>query len=154
MRARRVLNLRRSSAYVALLPMAVTACVIYFGSTLWTLRVSFSGSRTFPMDNYVGFAQYARLFADRLWLLSLVNLAVYGALVIAVCLVLGFVLAVLIDWQARAEGALRSVFLYPYAMSFVATGIAWQWLLNPANGIQELVRRLGFAGFRFDWIVD
>lgn len=133
-------KLRRANAYLALLPMAITACVIYFGTTLWSLHVSFTRSRTFPVDDYVGFAQYARLFADDRWMLSLSNLAIYGTLVIAVCLVLGFVLAVLIDWQVRGEAALRSVFLYPYAISFVATGIAWQWLLNPTNGI--------------DWIVD
>jgi glucose/mannose transport system permease protein len=154
MRVRRLLNLRQSSAYVALLPMAVTAFVVYFGTILWTLRVSFSSSRTFPLDNYVGFAQYARLFADDRWLVSLSNLAVYATLVIIVCLLLGFVLAALIDWQVRAEAALRSIFLYPYAMSFVATGIVWQWLLNPTNGIQEAIRRLGFPGFQFDWIVD
>ncbi len=146
--------LRRSSAYVALLPMAITACVIYLGATLWSLRVSFTSSRTFPVDTYVGFAQYVRLFGDDRWLLSLSNLAIYGTLVTIVCLVLGFVLAALIDWQVRGEAALRSVFLYPYAMSFVATGIVWQWLLNPTNGIQEMVRRLGFPEFEFDWIVD
>lgn len=140
--------------YVALLPMAITACVIYFGTTLWSLRVSFSSSRTFPTDNFVGLAQYARLFTDDRWLLSLTNLAIYGTLVIVVCLVLGFLLAALIDAQARGEAALRSVFLYPYAMSFVATGIIWQWLLNPTHGIQEAARRLGFTGFEFAWIVD
>jgi glucose/mannose transport system permease protein len=154
MSVRRPLNLRRSSAYVALLPMAITALVIYLGATLWSLRVSLSSSRTFPVDNYVGFAQYARLFADDRWLLSLANLAVYGTLVILVCLLLGFVLAVLIDRQVRAEAALRSIFLYPYAMSFVATGVAWQWLLNPTDGVQEAIRRLGFPAFQFDWIVD
>jgi glucose/mannose transport system permease protein len=154
MRMRHLLKLRRASAYGALLPMAITACVIYFGTMLWSLRVSFTSSRTFPVDNYVGLAQYARLFADDRWLLSLANLAVYGTLVIVVCLLLGFVLAVLIDWQVRGEAALRSVFLYPYAMSFVATGIAWQWLLNPTLGIEQAVRRLGFPGFQFDWIVD
>jgi glucose/mannose transport system permease protein len=154
MSLRRSPNLRRSSVYVALLPMALTACVIYFGTTLWSLRVSFTSSRTFPTDNFVGLAQYERLFTDDRWLLALSNLAIYGTLVIAVCLALGFLLAALIDWQVRAEGAFRSVFLYPYAMSFVATGIVWQWLLNPTNGIQAAVRRLGFGGFTFDWIVD
>src|SRR5262245_25263682 len=147
---RRLLNFRRTSVYLALLPMAITACAVYLGTTLWSLRVSFSSSRTFPTDNFVGFAQYARLFTDDRWLLSLTNLAIYGTLVIVVCLALGFLLAALIDAQARGEGVLRSVFLYPYAMSFVATGVVWQWLLNPTNGIQEAVQRFGWAGFQFD----
>jgi glucose/mannose transport system permease protein len=134
--------------------MALTAIVGYLGMTLWSLRVSVSSSRTFPTDDYVGLAQYARLFANERWLQSLDNLAVYGVLFVGACLLLGFVLAVLIDRQVRVEAALRSAFLYPYAMSFVATGVVWQWLMNPDNGIQELVRRLGFADFQFDWIVD
>lgn len=154
MSTRRLSRPRPYSVHVALLPMALTAVVGYLGMTLWTLRVSLSSSRTFPADDYVGLAQYARLFANERWLLSLDNLAVYGVLFIGACLLLGFLLAILIDRQVRVEAALRTAFLYPYAMSFVATGIVWQWLMNPANGIQELVRRLGLPDFQFDWIVD
>jgi len=50
------------------------------------------------------------------------------------------------------EGVLRTVFLYPYAMSFVATGLIWQWVLNPELGIQSTVRALGFETFTFDWV--
>ena len=154
MRTQRRLNPRRRSAYVALLPMALTALVGYLGMTLWSLRISFTTSRTFPADDYVGFAQYARLFANDRWLLSLENLAIYGVLFVAACLTLGFVLAALIDRQVRCEAALRTAFLYPYAMSFVATGVIWQWLLNPGLGIQQAVRGLGLPDFQFDWIVD
>ena len=49
---------------------------------------------------------------------------------------------------------MRTVFLYPYAMSFVATGLVWQWVLNPEGGLQHAVRQLGWPGFSFDWIVD
>lgn len=134
--------------------MALTALVGYVGMTLWSLRVSFSSSRTFPAHDYVALVQYARLFANDRWLLSLHNLAVYGVLFVAACLLLGFVLATLIDRQVRIEGALRTAFLYPYAMSFVATGVVWQWLLNPSLGIQQAVRQLGLTDFQFDWIVD
>lgn len=154
MRTQRRLNSPGRIAHLALLPMAVTAVLGYLGMTLWSLRVSFSSSRTFPADDYVGFAQYARLFANERWLQSLHNLAIYGVLFVATCLILGFLLAALIDRQVRCESALRTAFLYPYAMSFVATGVVWQWLLNPALGIQEAVQQLGFPGFQFDWIVD
>jgi glucose/mannose transport system permease protein len=154
MSTRRRSRLRPHAARIALLPMMLTAFVGYLGMTLWSLRVSLSSSRTFPVDDFVGLAQYARLFANDRWLLSLENLALYGALFTAACLVLGFLLAALIDRQVRVEAALRTAFLYPYAMSFIATGVVWQWLLNPANGIQEVVRRLGFPAFQFDWIVD
>jgi glucose/mannose transport system permease protein len=143
-----------SRAHLALLPMAFTALVCYLGATLWSIRISLSSSRTFPVNDFVGLAQYRRLFANERWLHSLANLGVYGALFVLACLLLGFVLAVLIEREVRTAGALRLVFLYPYAMSFIATGLAWQWLLNPQFGIQETVRRWGFAQFRFDWLVD
>ena len=144
----------RRMAWVALLPMALTVLVAYLGSVLWSLRVSLSSSRTFPTDDFVGLSQYARLFASERWLESLQHLASYGVPVIAASLVLGYLLAAFIDARVRAEGVLRTIYLYPYAMSMVATGLVWQWLLNPASGLQDAVRRLGWSGFEFDWVVD
>ena len=142
------------SAGVALLPLALIVLVAYVGTVLWSLRVSLTDARTFPSDVYVGLAQYERLFQNERWLLSLNNLALYGLLFISLCMVLGLLLAVFIDQKVRGEGLLRTVFLYPYAMSFVATGLVWQWLLNPELGLQNAVQGLGFSGLQFDWIVD
>jgi glucose/mannose transport system permease protein len=147
-------RLRKLTPFAALLPMALTVIVGYVGTALWTLRVSLTSSRTFASDNFVGLAQYERLFANERWLLSLHNLAVYGVLFVLACLVIGFLLAVFIDQNVTGEGVLRTIFLYPYAMSFVATGLVWQWMLTPGNGIEQAVRQLGFPDFRFDWIVD
>jgi glucose/mannose transport system permease protein len=142
------------AAYIALIPMALTVLLAYLGTMLWTARVSVSSSRTFPNSDFVGASQYIRLFNNERWLLSLQNVAVYGVLFIAACLIIGFLLAVFIDQKVMAEGSLRTIFLYPYAMSFVATGLIWQWILNPELGIQEVLRKLGFAEAKFDWIVD
>jgi len=94
-------RLSRLSPHAALLPMALTALGAYIGGALWTLRTSFTASRTFPSDNFIGMAQYVRLFDNERWLLSLNNLAVYGALFIAACLVIGFLLAVFVDQAYR-----------------------------------------------------
>jgi glucose/mannose transport system permease protein len=142
------------AAYVAILPMALTVLLAYLGTMLWTARVSVSSSRTFPASDFVGASQYIRLFNNERWLLSLQNVAVYGVLFIAACLIIGFLLAVFIDQKVMAEGALRTIFLYPYAMSFVATGLIWQWILNPELGIQEVLHKLGWTNAQFDWIVD
>ncbi len=148
------LRAHRISSHIALLPMALTVLVAYVGAALWTLRTSFTASRTFPSDHFIGAAQYVRLFDNERWLISLNNLAVYGALFIVACMVLGFLLAAFIDQNVSGEGFLRTVFLYPYAMSFVATGLVWQWMLAPDAGIEGAVRQLGFPGFSFDWIID
>lgn len=143
----------RLSPHVALLPMALTAIVAYLGAAAWTLYISLTASRTFPSGRFIGLAQYGRLFDNERWLLSLHNLALYGLLFILACLVIGFLLAVFIDQRVRGEGVFRTIFLYPYAMSFVATGLVWQWLLTPGDGIDSVVRSLGMPGFTFDWIV-
>jgi glucose/mannose transport system permease protein len=133
--------------------MAVTVLWVYVGSVLWSVRISVSSSRTLPIPDFVGFKQYARLFDSDRWTLSLQNMALFGVLFVVGCLVIGFLLAVFIDQRVRAESVLRTIFLYPYAMSFVATGLVWQWMLNPELGLQSTVRRWGFANFTFDWIV-
>lgn len=140
--------------HLALLPMTLTVIVAYLASILWTLKVSLSSSRTLPVDNFVGLSQYLRLFENERWLISLNNLAVYGALFIVACMVIGFLLAIFIDQNITGEGILRTVFLYPYAMSFVATGLVWQWILTPGVGIENSIRKLGFSDFQFNWIID
>lgn len=142
------------AAYIAMIPMALTVVFAYLGTMLWTARTSFTNSRTFASNNFAGVSQYVRLFNNDRWLLSLQNIVIYGVLFIVLCLAIGLLLAVFIDQKVVAEGALRTVFLYPYAMSFVATGLVWQWILNPELGIQEVLHRIGFTHARFDWIVD
>jgi len=147
-------RLSRITPWAALIPMALAVGLGYLATALWSLRVSMSSSRTFPNDDFVGLAQYERLFGNERWLLSLQNLAVYGTLFIAACMVIGFLLAVFIDQKVKGEGLLRTVFLYPYAMSFVATGLVWQWVLNPSDGLQQTLRQMGWDSFTFDWITD
>ena len=140
------------AAWIALLPMVVTVIFAYLGTMLWTAKVSFTLSRTFPSDRFAGVSQYVRLFQNDRWMVSLQHIVIYGVLFIIACMVIGLLLAIFIDQRVVAEGALRTVFLYPYAMSFVATGLVWQWILNPQLGIQEVLHRIGFAHARFDWI--
>lgn len=140
--------------HLALLPALVVVLAAYVGTMGWTIWISFTGSRLLPVNNFVGFEQYARLFSDARWLLSVQNVVVFGFLFIAGCLVLGFLLAVAIDQRVRAEDGLRTIFLYPHAMSFIVTGLIWQWMMNPTLGIQASVRDLGWTTFSFDWVVQ
>ena len=155
MHTRRFLSfVKRMTPFAALLPMAIVVIVGYLGTVVWSLRVSLSNSRSLPTDTFVGVAQYVRLFENERWILSMQNLAVYAVLFIVASMLIGFLLAVFIDQKVMAEGVLRTVFLYPYAMSFVATGLVWQWILTPGSGIESTVRQLGFPDFQFDWIID
>jgi len=68
--------------------------------------------------------------------------------------VLGLVLAILLDQKVKAEALFRTIYLYPLAISFIVTGTAWKWALNPGLGLEKLMHDWGFASFRFDWIAS
>lgn len=120
---------------------------------LWTIRLSFTSSKLLPVLDWAGLSQYTRLFANERFLIAAENIVIFGVLFIAGCLVMGFLLAVFIDQKVRGEAMFRTVFLYPYSMSFVVTGLVWQWFLNPSLGLQKVGRDLGFESFTFDWLV-
>ena len=144
----------QAAAAIALVPAAIVVLSIYLGAMLWTVRLSFSSSKMLPVFDFVGLQQYQRLFATERFVLSTWHVAMFGVLFIVGCLVLGFLLAVFIDQNVRFEDAFRTIFLYPFSMSFIVTGLAWQWFLNPGLGVQKAVRDLGFASFTFDWLVQ
>jgi glucose/mannose transport system permease protein len=106
------------------------------------------------LPTFVGFEQYSKLLQTPKWLVSLQNLITFGILYVVGCLVLGFLLAAALDRKVRFESAFRTIFLYPYAMSFVVTGLIWQWMMNPTLGVQASVRALGWESFAFDWIIN
>lgn len=130
----------------------VGACV--YGFIAFTVYLSFTASTLLPVSELVGASNYTRLFGLSTFALSARNLGVFAVLYIGACLLLGMVLAMLVDQKIRAEGALRSVFLYPMALSFIVTGTAWKWLLDPSIGLERTLRLAGWEGFVFDWIKD
>ena len=141
---------RNLSAKIASIPMILTAVVVFLGGTIWTVVYSFTDSRLLPRLRFVGLDQYERLWSNNRWLVSIENLAIYGVLSLIFSLVIGFVLAALLDQKIRFEDTFRTIYLYPFALSFIVTGLVWQWLLNPDFGIQSVIRAAGFEGFTFD----
>ena len=141
-------------AKLASLPMILTALVVFVGGTAWTVTYSFTGSRMLPKTNWVGFEQYERLWSTDRWIISIKNLAIYGGCSMVLTLVIGFSLAACLDRKIRFESAFRSIFLYPFALSFVVTGLVWQWILNPDFGLQNVVRGWGWESFTFNPLND
>lgn len=134
-------------------PLIVSAAyVVVF--TLWTTVISFTRSTLLPEYAWIGWRNYEVVLGGRAWNIAYGNLIVYGVSFLALTTLLGLLLAILIDQRIRGENVFRAIFLYPMAVSFVVTGTVWGWLLNPGMGIQKLGRDFGFAGFRFDWLVD
>lgn len=141
---------RNLNAKIAALPMVITALVVFLGGTLWTVLYSFTNSKLLPRANFVGLDQYERLWESSRWLIAIQNLFVFGVLSLIFTISIGFLLAVLMDQKIRFEDTFRTIMLYPFALSFIVTGLVWQWILNPEYGIQFIVRSLGFESFTFD----
>jgi len=139
---------------LVLSPTLLMSLVFVYGFIAWTGWLSFTPSRLLPNYQWAGLVQYQELFDNERWWQGLTNLGIFGGLFILICLAVGLLMAVLLDQKIRAEGALRTVYLYPMALSFIVTGTAWKWMLNPDLGLQKLVNGWGFAGFSFDWLVD
>ena len=139
--------------HAALLPLAITALLAYVGSVLWSIRISLSSSKLFPRNDWVGLDQFTRLFETDRWNVSISHLGVLAVVYIVGVLVLGTLMAIFIDQQVKGESWFRTIFLYPYAMSFVVTGLIWQWLFNPNLGLQNAFRNMGWTGFTLDWTV-
>jgi glucose/mannose transport system permease protein len=139
---------------IVLAPSFVLTLVFVYGFILWTVYLSFSKSRLVPNYDFVGLEQYYRLWSIPNWYVALTNLAIYGALYISLSLIVGLLLAILLDQRIRAEGVLRAIYLYPMAVSFIVTGTAWQWFLNPGLGLDRTMHAWGWASFTFDWLID
>ncbi len=146
--------LRNLNAKVASIPMILTALVIFVGGTAWTIVYSFTSSKLLPRLAFVGVDQYERLWVAPRWRVAIENLGIYGVLSLVFSLVIGFLLATLLDQKIRFENAFRTIFLYPFALSFIVTGLIWQWVLNPYFGIQHVVRSLGWESFSFNPLYD
>lgn len=139
---------------IVLAPTTVAMIVCMYGFMFWTAGLSMTKSRMLPQWEFNGFTQYERLFANPRWDVALNNLWIFGFLFIVMALVLGLLLAIFLDQKIRGEGVIRTIYLYPMAVSFIVTGTAWKWILNPGLGLEKLVRDLGFTNFEFRWLVD
>ena len=139
---------------IVLSPTIIASLIFVYGFIGFTAYLSLTSSRLMPNYHFVGLAQYEALFEIDRWWVSAANLGIFGGLFILICLVVGLLMAILLDQRIRAEGALRAIYLYPMALSFIVTGAAWKWILNPGLGLEKMVREWGFPQFSMDWLVD
>lgn len=150
-------RLRRADLWlpkVVVAPSFAASLFFVYGFILWTVWISFTRSGVLPRYELAGLLQYRRLWSTPRWYVALENLVIFASLFIAGCLAIGILLAILLDQRIRVEGALRTIYLYPMALSFIVTGTAWKWILNPGLGIERVMHDIGFETFRFDWLVN
>lgn len=139
---------------MVLAPSFAAVLVFVYGFIIWTAWVSLTRSRLLPKYEIEGLIQYERLFNAPRWDTAMSNLFVFGTLFILISMFLGLMLAILLDQKIRTEGVLRTIYLYPMALSLIVTGTAWKWIMNPGLGIEAMVRGWGFESFTFDWVIN
>ncbi len=139
---------------LVLSPSVAAMLVFVYGFIAFTIYLSFTGSKMLPSYDWVGFENYARLFGLSAWTTALINLAIFASLYIVICIAIGLTLAIFLDQKIRGEGMLRPIYLYPMALSFIVTGTAWKWFLDPGIGLEHTMHLWGWESFKFGWIKD
>lgn len=139
---------------LVLAPSFATTLLFVYGFIIFTIFLSFTGSKMLPLYKWVGLENYSKLWALENWHIAIVNIAIFATLYIVICTALGLMLAIFLDQKIRGEGLLRPIYLYPMALSFIVTGTAWKWFLDPGIGLERIMRLWGWESFSFTWIKD
>jgi glucose/mannose transport system permease protein len=145
------------SALLLVAPSLILLGVFVYGFLGWNLRVSFTSWRGLtPRYDFVGLANYTALWSDERFRIDVQNIVIFTVVFVFGSLALGFVMALLLDRGVRGGSVLRSIFLFPMAISFIATGIVWRWLLDNGHGadttgLNKVFTTLGLGFLRSDW---
>lgn len=138
---------------LTLLPSLILVAVTVYGFIALTMVLSLTRSKMLPrFDRWEGFSNYLKVWNHPRWEVALDNFFIFGLLYIGLTLLIGLLLAIFLDQKIRAEGVLRTIYLYPMALSFIVTGVAWQWIMSPDLGLERAFHIWGWESFRFDWI--
>ena len=146
--------LQKNLPKIVISPSFVVILWFVYGFVLWTFYISLTKSKMLPRYEFWGIEQHFRLWSNPRWFIAVENLLIFTVLFVGICILIGILLSILLDQKIRAEGFLRTIYLYPMALSFIVTGTAWKWMLNPTMGIEKLFTDWGFTDFTFDWLVN
>lgn len=142
-------------------PSIVAVGIFVYGFISWTSFISFTKwNNVIPDYTLVGFENYRKLFANMRFQIDLHNTLVFTIIFVTSCLLIGLLLAVLIDQRIKGEGIFRNLFLLPMALSFIVSGVIWRWLFNPGSfqlgniGLNQLFEKLGLNFLICGWYTD
>ncbi len=153
-----IVSMFKNETYLSialLLPSIVAVAIFVYGFIAWSVRVSLSQWKgLLPDYTWAGLSQYTYLFHDPRFMIDIRNTAVFTVGFIAGCLILGLGLAVLLDQKLRGEAIFRGIFLFPMSISFIASGVVWGWLMNPASGDRITGINLIFKSLHLDFLIS
>ncbi len=132
-------------AITFIMPSIILVAIFVYGFVTWTGYVSVSNWNTIVPDfSFAGLKNYLFLFSDFRFQADLRNTLAFTILFIGLVILLGLGLGVLLDQKMiRGESIFRNIFFFPMALSFVVTGVIWQWLLNPSTGMNIFLKTFG-----------
>jgi len=155
---RRVARWLRSDTLIAILvltPSIIAVAVFIYAFIFWTIYSSLVlWNDVNPDYTWVGLRNFVRLLQTDRFLIDLHNILIYTVLFLVECIVVGFLLAVFLDQRIKGEAIFRTIFLLPFAVSAIVTGVAWRWLMNPDSGIDLLFRSVGLGFLHSNWFTD
>lgn len=142
-------------------PSVLAIAVFVYGFIAFTGFASLTKWNSLVPDfTLVGFENYQKLFANQRFQIDLRNTVSFTLLFLVACLVIGFLLAFLLDQRIKGEGFFRSIFLFPMAISFIVTGVVWRWMLSPGSeglgstGVNLLFDKMGLGFLKWGWFTD
>lgn len=145
--------LKKNLPKIVVAPSFAVVLWFVYGFIGWTFYISLTKSKLLPNYEFWGIHQYVRLWQMPRWHIAVENLFIFTSLFIILCIFIGVILSIFLDQKIRSEGVIKTIYLYPMALSFIVTGTAWKWILNPTMGIEKFAHQIGFENFQFDWLV-
>ena len=139
---------------IVVAPSFIVSLLFIYGLMAWNGYLSLSASRILPNYEFIGLQQYLTLLESDRFRVAMTNMGIFGVLFVGGAMAIGILLAILLDQKVRGEGVLRTIYLYPMAVSMIVTGTAWKWILNPGLGLEHLMHQWGFERFQFDWLIQ
>jgi glucose/mannose transport system permease protein len=144
LRKKRKLSNDHLTAIAFLVPSIILILVFVYGFISWTGYLSLSNYNTIVPDfSFAGLKNYLYLFNDFRFQADLRNTLFFTILFIGAVILLGLGLAILLDQKLKGESIFRNIFLFPMALSFIVTGVVWQWLLHPSTGFNKFLIHFG-----------
>lgn len=149
------MNRDRWIGVLLLAPSLLALAIFVYGFIAWTARVSLSAWKgLLPDYTWVGLTNYINLLSDPRFQIGVRNTAIFTVLFMLGSLVLGFLMAVMLDQRLPGEGIFRSIYIFPMAISFIVTGVVWRWLMNPALGVRMSGINLLFSYVGLDFLIN
>lgn len=145
----------RYLSIILIAPSILAVAIFIYGFIGWSVRVSLSNWKGLTPDySWAGLKNYVQLFSDPRFHVDVRNTLIFTGVFVLGSIILGFVMAVILDQGLKGEGFFRSLFLFPMAISYIVTGVVWRWLMNPAEGSRMSGLNLLFSSMNLDFLVN